>query len=152
VNISKALKKMLITWFVVLAFCSMSYFLSYDFYAVFISVLIFSAYIFNLKLFDNNFTDKSEKLWAVPLLYCIVLILVSLVYAIPVLFFNAIKPSATAFESFYFCIITLTTVGYGELSPNNFSGQVLSISMALVGTVHMIMFISILISKLRKDG
>jgi hypothetical protein len=28
----------------------------------------------------------------------------------------------------------------------------LSISMALVGTVHMIMFISILISKLRKDG
>lgn len=145
-NVSNTSKKMLVIWFLVVMLCSALYFVKQEMYAIFISIF---CMCFKLKVLDDKFCDGSYKILVVPLIYCIFLIIIGLMYSVPVLFLDTVKTNVSAFEAFYFCIITLTTVGYGELSPLNFAGQALSISMALVGRVHMIMFISLLISRLR---
>lgn len=105
-----------------------------------------------MKLLNENLSDVESKLWIAPLLYSVILILMSMFYCIPVMLLDGVDGNFGTFESFYFCLITLTTVGYGEFHPSGYTGQILSSSMALVGTIHMIMFISILVSNLKKNG
>ena len=40
------------------------------------------------------------------------------------------------FQGIYFSLITATTVGYGDISPETVLGQCLSVFIALLGTVH----------------
>lgn len=42
-------------------------------------------------------------------------------------------PSIGLFDSFWFVIVTLTTVGYGDITPTTFNGKVLSILLIIVG-------------------
>jgi potassium channel LctB len=154
-TISQTSKKNIGCWAVVLVFCAISAWIPaeyYKLYGTFVSVLIFSSYIYTLKLLNENFSDIESNLWMVPLLYSVILIIFSLFYCLPVMLLDGVKVNIGAFESFYYCLITLTTVGYGELHPSGYTGQILSSSMALVGTTHMIMFISILVSNLKKNG
>jgi len=154
-KISQTSKKMMGSWIVVSIFCAISVWIPagcYELYATFTSILIFSLYIYTLKLLNENFSDVESKLWMAPLLYSVILIIFSMLYGLPVMFLEAVKLNIGTFEAFYYCLITLTTVGYGELHPAGYSGQILSASMALVGTTHMIMFISILVSNLKKNG
>lgn len=144
--------KLIICWILVALFCVISVLIApsmRNFYATFLSVLIFCSYIYNLKLFNDNLSDAANKTWIVPLIYSLVLLLVSVFYSIPVRWLEGVKENFGVFESFYYCLITLTTVGYGEFHPSGYAGQVLSSSMAIVGTIHMIMFISILVSNLK---
>ena len=143
------------SWSVVLIFCAISVGIPagyYEFYASFTSILIFSLYIYTLKLLNENFSDAESKLWMVPLLYSAILITFSMLYSLPVMFLEAVKLNIGIFEAFYYCLITLTTVGYGELHPAGYKGQILSASLALVGTTHMLLFISLLVSNLKKNG
>ncbi|MCB2222581.1 MAG: potassium channel family protein [Actinobacteria bacterium] len=39
----------------------------------------------------------------------------------------------TYFQAFYFCVITLTTVGYGDFSPHTFRGRLFTIFYVLIG-------------------
>lgn len=154
-KISQTSKKNIGCWAVVLLFCTISAWIPagyHDYYATFLGVLIFFSYIYNLKLLTENFSDVDSKLWITPLLYSATLTLFSLFYSLPVILLDAVKFNIGNFEAFYYCLITLTTVGYGELHPAGYKGQMLASSMALVGTTHMIMFISILVSNLKKNG
>lgn len=153
-KVSQTSKKNIGCWVVVLLFCTISAWIPAEYYkpyATFVSILIFSSYIYTLKLLKENFFDVESKLWMIPLLYSATLITFSLFYCLPVILFDAVKINIGIFEAFYYCLITLTTVGYGDLHPSGYTGQILSSSMALVGTTHMIMFISILVSNLKKN-
>lgn len=153
-DISKALKKFAMCWLVVLVLSWASVFFPvtvYEYYATFISILIFCIYMYSLKLFSENFYDVASKVWMVPIVYALMLVIMSMAYSLPVVLLDGVKPNFGNFESFYYCLITLTTVGYGELYPSGYVGQILSSSMALVGTTHMIVFISILVSNLKND-
>lgn len=151
-KISKAGWKFILCWILVAAFSAVSVLLTaerYEIYATFLSVLIFSSYIYTLKLFIQNFSDLKDKLWVVPLIYSAMLVFLSIFFSMPVMWLEGTNIKTGIFEAFYYCLITLTTVGYGEFHPAGYRGQILSSSMALVGTTHMIMFISILVSNLR---
>lgn len=42
-------------------------------------------------------------------------------------------PTIDLFESFWFVVVTVTTVGYGDITPTNFNGRVLALLLILVG-------------------
>jgi len=46
------------------------------------------------------------------------------------------------FDSFYFTIITLTTVGYGDFSPETFYGKLFTIAFVLIGIGIMVAFVT----------
>lgn len=57
---------------------------------------------------------------------------------------------ATWFSPFYFSIVTLTTLGYGDVLPVNAAGQALAVSQAIVGYVMLGGLISIMSNKLAR--
>ena len=48
------------------------------------------------------------------------------------LFFGS---SNSLFESFYFVIVTLTTVGYGDITPQTYNEKILTMILILIGIV-----------------
>ena len=41
----------------------------------------------------------------------------------------------SAWEGIYFALITSTSVGYGDITPDTLIGQLISVALALIGTV-----------------
>lgn len=58
--------------------------------------------------------------------------------------------NVTWFSPLYFSIVTLTTLGYGDVLPINAAGQALAVSQAIVGYVMLGGLISILSNKLAR--
>ena len=56
----------------------------------------------------------------------------------------------TWFSPLYFSVVTLTTLGYGDVLPINAAGQALAVSQAIVGYVMLGGLISILSNKLAR--
>lgn len=48
----------------------------------------------------------------------------------------------TLFQSLYFSVITLTTVGYGDFSPETFAGRLFTIFYVIVGVGIIVALIS----------
>ena len=119
-----------------------------DAFGIFLGITIFCAYIFTYKFILQHFTDTQDKQWLMPVVYSAFTILLALAYLMPVMWLEVVKTDMKVFEAFYFSIMTLTTVGYGDLSPAGKAGQALSISMSIVGTLNMIALISTLVGKL----
>ncbi len=62
----------------------------------------------------------------------------------PAFAFNAGPASMTSFNAFYFSFITLTTVGYGDITPVSNVARALAALEAMTGTL----FVAVLISRL----
>jgi Ion channel len=60
-------------------------------------------------------------------------------------FFAGVE-TATVSECLYFSFITLTTVGYGDLSASSDLGHTLSIFEALLGQIYLVTVVSVLVS------
>ncbi len=60
------------------------------------------------------------------------------------------------FESFYFAVITITTTGYGDITPKTIPGRLITVFLIFSGTILISSFTatisSIIISKKLKDG
>ncbi|WP_162097776.1 potassium channel family protein, partial [Vibrio anguillarum] len=87
----------------------------------------------------------------VPTIYITMLVIVGVLFSTILLGMNSFLNTGKyipAFKYFYYCIISLTSVGYGDLSPGNDADRIVAIAMSLVGTLHMIIFISVIVSKL----
>jgi voltage-gated potassium channel Kch len=69
-------------------------------------------------------------------------------------FLTALKPSVKIngvdswFSSFYYSTITFTTLGYGDITPSDTSGQVFSVLEVLVGYIMLGGLVSILAKKI----
>ncbi len=50
------------------------------------------------------------------------------------------------FEAFYFSFITLSTVGYGDITPLSHSARTLALTEAMTGTIYIAVFISRLVA------
>jgi voltage-gated potassium channel len=56
------------------------------------------------------------------------------------------------FEAYYFSFITLTTVGYGDITPLSNGARTLAMMEAMTGTLYMAMLISRLVSLYSSQG
>ena len=64
--------------------------------------------------------------------------------------FFAQHVSATTSRCLYFSFITLTTVGYGDLTAVSNLGHTLSASEALIGQIYLVTVVSVIVGNLRR--
>jgi hypothetical protein len=60
--------------------------------------------------------------------------------------FFAEAPRATSSQFMYFSLVTLCTVGYGDLTPQTAGGRALAVSEALTGQLYLVTVIALLVS------
>ena len=119
------------------------------------SSFIIGSYIYILNFLRENIEIEENKYWQIPLFYIFVLMMLALAF-VPMVYMAKesfiIGGITSEFDAFYFNIITLSSVGYGELHPINMAGKIISISMAVLGSLHMIVFLSLLLDKLPRKS
>ena len=62
--------------------------------------------------------------------------------------FFAEAPGVTSSQFMYFSMVTLSTVGYGDLTPETPGGRALAVSEALMGQLYLVTVIALLVSNL----
>jgi Ion channel len=62
--------------------------------------------------------------------------------------FFAEQATATVADYLYFSFVTLTTVGYGDLTAANGFGRALAVLEALIGQIYLVTVIALLVSQL----
>ena len=60
--------------------------------------------------------------------------------------FFAEAPAVTSSQFMYFSMVTLCTVGYGDLTPETAGGRALAVSEALMGQLYLVTVIALLVS------
>ena len=81
----------------------------------------------------------------------IVLFFTALAIAFGVVFYNKVEKMA-AIDAFYFVMMTITTVGYGDIVPITFLGKLFTALYSVVGIGLMFAFITFLINYVQKGG
>ncbi|WED28119.1 potassium channel family protein [Vibrio sp. DW001] len=121
-------------------------------YALTSACMIFIYYVFTFFRLESTLSKTHRYDMAmIPVVYVLVLIIVAALFSFPFIMTNAFLNTGkyiSSFDIFYYCMISLTSVGYGDLSPVSTAERILAIGMSLVGTLHMVMFISVLVGKL----
>jgi len=59
---------------------------------------------------------------------------------------SAADPSAHATTLLYFSFVTMTTLGYGDVSPNGEMAQMLAVAEALIGQLYLAIFVARLVA------
>ncbi len=67
-------------------------------------------------------------------------------YAIPGSYFSS-NGDKSSYQYYYFSFVTLTTLGYGDITPTNDPARALSVLIAVCGQVYTTILIAILIGK-----
>jgi Ion channel len=65
--------------------------------------------------------------------------------------FFAGQPQATVVDYLYFSYASLTTVGYGDLSPAKDLGRMLAVSEALIGQLYLVTVVALLVGNIGRD-
>jgi hypothetical protein len=60
--------------------------------------------------------------------------------------------NATTADYLYFSLITLTTVGYGDLVASTNLGRMLSATEGLTGQLYLVTVVALLVSNLNQPG
>ena len=71
--------------------------------------------------------------------------------AIGTVLFSALEDWSIV-DSFYFSVVTLTTLGYGDVTPNSLGGQVVAMAAVITGYFMLGGLLSILSNKMARRG
>lgn len=117
-------------------------------------ILVTMYYIWFLRYIIVGIESSGDKMWMLPILYICLTVLIAMMFATLVLGVDGITIMGVdsikeeMFVTFYYCLMTITTVGYGDISPTTNIGYLLSMAMSLIGTANMICFIALIMEKL----
>jgi len=92
------------------------------------------AFLGFFRKLRSNFKNPEFK--ALALVVLILLI-------IGTFFYNQVE-GWSLFDSFYFCVITLATVGYGDFTPQTMLGKIFTIIYILMGVGTLLSFVTLL--------
>lgn len=147
---SKRGLKLFLLWLVIFLMICVSFLMkSYQvFSSVFFGALILFGYVASISMVSNYLVLEEREIWTIPISYVMFLIVIGILFSL-VIYSLGVMDGVGGFDVFYFSVITLTSVGYGDVTPESYSGKILSIAMSLIGTVHMIMYIAILLRRLK---
>lgn len=76
----------------------------------------------------------------------IVSFLTIVVLAVGILFYHRVE-HFSLIDAFYFCVITLTTVGYGDLTPQTEVGKLFTALYVITGVAIIAAFANLLIKR-----
>jgi voltage-gated potassium channel Kch len=65
--------------------------------------------------------------------------------------FFASGTAATGLDDLYFSYVTLTTVGYGDLTPGGDLGRMLAVTEALMGQVYLVTVVALLVANVGRE-
>ena len=102
-----------------------------------------------------NYILRSKRVTTNSLYACIAAYLILGVIGVPI--FNAIEhyyPNAftlpenyTYYDMLYFCYITITTVGFGDITPTNDLAKGLTLLLSISGQLYITFVVAIIIGK-----
>ena len=123
--------------------------------ALIVGGVIAVSYIWFLNFLRKYLNEEKDRFWLVPVMYSFMVIVIAGLFSLLVgdigrLYLAEKMTGDVWLIHFYYCVMSLTTVGYGDVRPIGESGYILSIYMSLIGTVHMLMFIVMLMEKLKQ--
>ncbi|WP_167496043.1 potassium channel family protein [Shewanella polaris] len=124
----------------------------------FLKISLFAVglnYLAIIYFIDNFLKATRAEFWQIPLLYVSLTVYLAMVFVMVLTQFEVslhdTKVMGT-YDYLYFAIITLTSVGYGDLTPQNDIGQQISIAMALIGSGHMLVSVALLLDKINQGN
>jgi hypothetical protein len=91
--------------------------------------------------FFNWFTSREPYFYGLTYLFLIP-IFALLFYFLPNLEIKYAESSPKFIQSIYFSIVTITTLGYGDITPQNANAQLLAASEALLGVIFIGLFLN----------
>ncbi|GGX62485.1 ion channel [Saccharospirillum salsuginis] len=121
--------------------------------AFFGSLSVYFAYSVYLKsLHDEHSNINNYQLLSLVGLYLLIAVIVVVLYAAYYAVFDFVVGNGTVWESnfhnaLYFSVVTFTTLGFGEFLPGNTPARYFVSGEAMLGTLHMVTFVSVWLSK-----
>jgi voltage-gated potassium channel len=112
-----------------------------------IRLLKLFRYFENTGYLVSVFRDKKYE---ITLLSMIVLMALAISSAMFYQYEYANDKIHSYFDAFYWAVITMGTVGYGDITPDTYTGKVISIILVFVGLSILAMFTSIITTGLEK--
>jgi len=114
-----------------------------------ISICYAYAY-YTYSLHTEFSTIAHSGMLKLVILYTSVTLLIIIIYASYYFLFDLVTGenwTADFHNAVYFSVVTFTTLGFGEFVPGNTTGKYIVASEAIIGTLHMITFISVWLAK-----
>ncbi|MBF0622738.1 MAG: NAD-binding protein, partial [Magnetococcales bacterium] len=109
-------------------------------------VLKLFRYSKRLSFFTGIIKDNSEELIS---LFTVAFVVWGMVAVAFFIVERAVNPGVSNFwESFYWSIITITTVGYGDITPKTTAGQVIAVAGTLFGMWVVVFMTSLIVTGL----
>jgi hypothetical protein len=93
--------------------------------------LIKADHLKNVDEADSSDLSKSTFV----IVQCILALLLYLVLGI--FGFKGVEPEWTYIDAFYFAVITMTTIGYGDLKPSSAQSKIFSVAYGLIGIAYI---------------
>lgn len=122
-----------------------------------------SRYLTWITVFTNSLSESFS-----PLMMVLFMIVLAMVFSSSIIYFTEVGQATwegtryvnndgevSKFESipaaFWWCIITMTTIGYGDIVPKTTAGMVISMATSLLGVIVLALPISIISANFRSE-
>jgi voltage-gated potassium channel len=107
-----------------------------------------------IYLIDKHLEAHRKQFWQVPLIYAALTFYLAALFVTSMSFLHIPLidvPNPTSFDYLYFSIITMTSVGYGDLTPISEKGKIVSLAMSIIGSGHMLVSVVLFIDKVKSQ-